>query len=70
MQECLELSKRFGKLLSEELDIPVYLYGESQPLGYRKELSSIRLGEYEKLNEKLKDSRFLPDFGPNEFRPK
>ncbi len=70
MQECLELSKRFGKLLSEELDIPVYLYGESQPLGYRKELSSIRLGEYEKLNEKLKYSRFLPDFGPNEFRPK
>lgn len=45
MQECVELSKRFAKLLSEELDVPVYLYGESQRLAYRKELPSIRKGK-------------------------
>lgn len=63
MEECIELSKRFAKLLSDELDVAVFLYGESQPLAYRKELSSIRAGEYEKLCERLKDPQFKPDFG-------
>lgn len=70
IDDCIELSKRFGKLLSEELDVPVFLYGESQPLEYRKELSSIRQGEYEALKEKLNDPKMKPDFGPVEFRPK
>jgi len=38
------LAKKFGKILSEELDVPVYMYGESQELAYRKELSTIRDG--------------------------
>lgn len=46
MAECVELSKKFGKMLSDELNVPVYLYGESQELGYRKELSSIRQGNF------------------------
>ena len=63
MEECIELSKRFAKLLSDELDVPVFLYAESQTLNHRKELSQIRLGEYEMLSERLKDSKFTPDFG-------
>ena len=31
-------------MLSDELNVPIYLYGESQELVYRKELSSIRQG--------------------------
>ena len=31
-------------MLSDELNVPIYLYGESQELAYRKELSSIRQG--------------------------
>ncbi len=69
IEECVELSKRFGKLLADELKVPVYLYGESQPLEYRKELSSIRQGEYEGLREKLTDAKMRPDFGPCEFIP-
>ena len=65
MNECIDLSKRFAKLLSDELDIPVFLYGESQSVTYRKELSSIRSGEYEGLREKFKDPNFTPDFGKN-----
>ena len=44
IEDCVELSKAFAQLLSEELDIPVYLYAESQPLKYRSELSDIRQG--------------------------
>ena len=46
IEECVDLSKRFAKLLSQELDVPVYLYGESQRLKHRKELGDIRKGLY------------------------
>jgi len=53
LDECIELSKQFGKRLADELAVPVYLYGKSQPRIYRQELSAIRKGEYEALVEKL-----------------
>ncbi len=49
IEECVKLSKRFGKLLSEDLDVPVYMYAESQPLKYRAELPSIRKGGVNRL---------------------
>lgn len=71
IEECVDISKRFGELLSKELDVPVYLYAESQQLSYRKELGDIRKGEYEALEDKLKnDEKMKPDFGPTEFRPR
>lgn len=69
IDECVEISKKFAKLLSETLDVSVYLYGDSQELSYRRELGDIRKGEYEGLEEKLKDERMKPDFGPVESRP-
>ena len=51
--------------------MPVFLYAESQPLSYRRELGDIRKGEYENLEEKLKnDEKMKPDFGPTDFRPR
>jgi glutamate formiminotransferase len=43
-------------MLSEELNVPIYLYGESQELAYRKELSSIRQGN---LFLNIPDTPFL-----------
>lgn len=36
----------------------------------KKVLITLYKGEYEALNEKLKDPQMKPDFGPIEFRPK
>ena len=49
--------------------MPVFLYGKSQPLTYRKELSSIRQGEYEALSDRIKEDKWRPDYGPAEFNP-
>ena len=72
MEECVQLSKRFAKLLADELNVPVYLYGESQPNTERKELSQIRQGEYESLRDRFdnKDTSLAPDFGPCQFVPR
>ncbi|MGB9771124.1 MAG: glutamate formimidoyltransferase [Candidatus Kapaibacteriota bacterium] len=69
MEECIECSKEFGRRLSEEIGVPVYLYEYAQPLEYRKKLPQIREGEYEGLAEKIKKPEWKPDFGPSEFIP-
>ncbi len=64
MQECVEWSKKLGKRIGEELNIPVYLYERSATFPERENLSEIRKGEFEGFFEKIKDPRWKPDFGP------
>lgn len=70
MKECVDISIKYGKIISKELNVPVYLYEEAAKHQSRKNLSDIRKGEYEGLEQKLKDSNWFPDFGTNEFNPK
>jgi glutamate formiminotransferase / formiminotetrahydrofolate cyclodeaminase len=70
MEECVELSKQYGKRVSEELNVPVYLYESSAAKPDRMNLANIRKGEYEGLEEKLKNPEWEPDFGKAEFNPK
>ncbi|RKX68311.1 glutamate formimidoyltransferase, partial [candidate division TA06 bacterium] len=70
MNDCIEISKKVGKRVGEELQIPVYLYENSASTPERKNLAYVRQGEYEGLPEKLKDPKFKPDFGPAKFNPK
>ncbi len=70
MEECVKISEKFGERISKELDVPVYLYEEAAKKPERKLLSNIRKGEYEGLEEKLKDAEWKPDFGEAKFNPK
>ncbi len=70
MEDCVALARELGKRVGEELGIPVYLYEEAAARPDRKDLAAVREGEYEGLPEKLKDSRWKPDFGPAVFNPK
>jgi len=70
MEECIEISKKVGKRVGEELGIPVFLYANSASVPTRKRLPDIREGEYEALSEKFKDKDFTPDFGKAEFNSK
>ena len=69
MEECAEIAKRFAKKAADELDIPFFLYEEAAEHDYRRKLPDVRKGEYEALEERLKDPRWKPDFGPSEFVP-
>lgn len=68
--DCISLSKQFGKRMADELNIPVFLYAKSASKPDREKLPQIRKGEYEALEEKFKDPSFTPDFGKPEFVPK
>jgi glutamate formiminotransferase len=69
IEETVAMSAAFAKEVAEEFNIPVYLYGESARFPMRRYIENIREGEYEGLENKLKDPRWKPDFGPAVFNP-
>ncbi len=70
MEETVEYARRLGERVGRELDIPVFLYEAAATSPQRKNLATIRAGEYEELAEKLQNPEWKPDFGPAEHRPK
>ena len=69
MAECVELSKVLGQRLSDELDLPVFLYEESASAPHRKNLAAIRKGQFEGMAEKVLEEQWHPDFGGNRIHP-
>lgn len=69
MDECVEIARELGEKVGEDLEIPVYLYEEAATEEKRKNLASVRSGQYEALDEKLVDPEWKPDFGPAEWNP-
>jgi glutamate formiminotransferase/formiminotetrahydrofolate cyclodeaminase len=70
MSETAELARGLGKRIAEELGIPVYLYEYSAVSDERKNLATLRAGEYEALADKLKKPEWKPDFGNAQFNAK
>ncbi|CAJ1086860.1 formimidoyltransferase-cyclodeaminase-like [Xyrichtys novacula] len=69
MDDCVRCANVFGQKLAEMLHVPVYLYGEAARTDSRRNLPSVRAGEYEALPDKLKRAEWSPDFGPAQFVP-
>jgi glutamate formiminotransferase/formiminotetrahydrofolate cyclodeaminase len=65
MAECVELAKRLGKRIGEELQIPVFLYAQAATRPSRVRLPDVRKGEFEGLRDLIgSDAERDPDFGP------
>lgn len=69
MEECVALARALGVRVAAELGIPVYFYEEAAQCPERRNLASVRQGEYEGLAEKLKDPAWAPDCGEAVFNP-
>ncbi len=67
--EAVAIAVEFGEYLAS-LGVPVYLYEDAQKDAARKSLVKIRKGQYENLEEKMKQPEWQPDLGPKEFNPK
>jgi glutamate formiminotransferase/formiminotetrahydrofolate cyclodeaminase len=70
LEEAAAWSRRLAERVGRELEIPVYLYEAAQPDPARRNLATIRAGEYEGLARKMARPEWKPDFGPAEFHPK
>ena len=67
MEETVVFAKALAKRVGEALDIPVYLYESAASKPERRNLATVRAGEYEGLPNKLQDPNWQPDFGPATF---
>lgn len=68
-EDCIELSKIVGKRIAEEADLPVFLYEMSAQKEERKNLASIRKGQFEGMAEKVTSPGWEPDFGGARIHP-
>ncbi len=67
MEEAAEYARRLARRIGEELALPVYCYESAAFEEKRRNLASVREGEYEGLRKKLEDPAWKPDFGPARF---
>ncbi len=68
MEETAEYAHLLAKKVGET-GIPVYMYESAATKPERKNLATVRAGEYEGLPKKLKDKEWKPDYGPAKFNP-
>lgn len=69
VEECVELSKRVAKRIWEELQIPSFLYEDSATTPERKNLATVRKGQFEGMPEKLLLPEWKPDYGERKIHP-
>ncbi len=67
MEETATYAHQLGKRVGEELGISGYFYENAATADDRKNLATVRSGEYEGLQEKLSNPNWKPDFGPTEY---
>jgi glutamate formiminotransferase/formiminotetrahydrofolate cyclodeaminase len=70
MEETVEHARKLAERIGTEIGIPVYCYENAAMKAERRNLASVRSGEYEGLKEKLNDPAWKPDFGPAKFIPR
>jgi glutamate formiminotransferase / formiminotetrahydrofolate cyclodeaminase len=71
MEETVEWSKKLAEKVEKgPLSISTFLYENSASKPERRNLATIRNGEYEGLKQKLASPDWKPDFGPSEFNPR
>ena len=68
-EDCVALSETVGKRIAEEAGLPVFLYEMSAKKPERKNLATIRKGQFEGMAEKVKDPAWEPDFGGARIHP-
>jgi glutamate formiminotransferase len=69
VEEAVDISKATAKLAAKAYSLPVFLYEQSATKPERRNLATIRKGQYEGMGEKLSQAEWTPDFGPAQVHP-
>ncbi len=70
MPETAYWARKLAERVGTELELPIYCYEDAAFTPERRNLSTIRAGEYEGFFEKIKTPEWQPDFGPAVFDAK
>ncbi len=67
MDETVAHAHTLAKRLGDEVGLTIYCYEKAASKDERRNLATVRAGEYEGLKEKLSNPQWKPDFGPALF---
>ena len=70
MEETAKWAHQLAEKAGSELGIPFYMYEAAATTPERRNLATIRAGEYEALPEKMKKQEWKPVCGPATFNPR
>ena len=70
MDECVQYAHQLAARLAEEVGMTIYCYESAARKPERRNLATVRAGEYEGLAKRLADPQWAPDFGPAAFNAK
>lgn len=63
VEEAVQLSKELAETLYDKYGVPSFLYESSATAEHRKNLATLRKGEFEGMKDKVKTDEFRPDYG-------
>ncbi|HQZ38998.1 MAG TPA: glutamate formimidoyltransferase [Vicinamibacterales bacterium] len=64
MDDCVALARDIAAQVARQVSVPIYLYEEAATTPDRRNLESIRRGEFEGLADKMAQPGWTPDYGP------
>ena len=69
VNEAIEVSKAVADQVADAYRLPIFLYEQSAVKPERRNLATIRKGQFEGMAEKIKEPNWMPDYGPAEIHP-
>lgn len=69
IEQADALAKEVAEEASKLYNLPFFLYEKSAVSPHKENLADIRKGQFEGMAEKMKDSKWKPDFGPSTIHP-
>ncbi|MEZ5030463.1 MAG: glutamate formimidoyltransferase [Saprospiraceae bacterium] len=70
MEEAAEYAHQLAKRVGEELKISCFMYEAAATSPRRRNLATIRAGEYEAMAKKIQEPDWKPDYGPTTLHPR
>ena len=70
METCIDLAQALADRVGGKLKLAAFLYGRAALRPGRMELKNVRQGQYEGLEDRLRNRDERPDFGPGRFNAK
>ncbi len=69
VEEAIGVSKAVAEQVADAYRLPIFLYEQSAAKLERRNLATIRKGQFEGMAEKIKEPDWVPDYGPAEIHP-
>ena len=71
IEDAIEIANKLGQKVGDELQIPIYMYEDAATTPKRKNLATVRKGEYEGIRDSIEtDKSRKPDYGPSKMNIK